>query len=126
MEILKLWNSQLCLPAPEVKEVILEVVEEVVVQEVAVIHDPMVVSSHQDCIMEEPASMTIVSKTQQVGVFVSQSYTGTSSGEISIKLIKTIEEIKADNAMVKEHLDKQDLMFQLILFRLPSPPPQNF
>ena len=31
MEIWNLWNSQLCLPAPEVKEVIQEVVEEVVV-----------------------------------------------------------------------------------------------
>lgn len=57
MEIWKLRNSQLCLPALEVKEVTQEV-EEVVVQEAEV------VSRYQDCIVEEVAAQIIVSKTQ--------------------------------------------------------------
>lgn len=99
--------------------------EEVVVQEVMVVQDPVVVSGHQDCVMEEAAAQIVVSETQQVEVSVSQPSVGTSSRDIPIGLIKTIEEIKADNALVKEHLNKQDLMFQLILSILPPPPPQN-
>ena len=85
MEIWKLRNSQLCLPAPEVKEAIQEVMEDVVVQDVVVI------SGHQDCIMEEASTQIVVFETQQVEAFVSQPSAGTSSG---------------DNALVKEHLDK--------------------
>lgn len=40
-------------------------------------------------------------------------------------LLRIIEHIKADNAKVNECLDKQDLMFQLILSRLPPPPPPS-
>ena len=75
--------------------------------------------------MEEVATQIVVSETQQVEASVSQPSAGTSSQDIPNALRKTIEEIKVDNVLVKERLDKQDMMFQLILSRLPPPPPQN-
>lgn len=64
--------------------------------------------------MEDVSTQIVVSKAS-------------ASQPIPIALLKTIEEIKADNARVNECLDKQDLMFQLILSRLspPPPPPHN-
>lgn len=56
MEIWKLRNSQLCLPAPEVKEVILEVTEEV-------FQEAEVDSGHQECVMEEAVAQIVVSET---------------------------------------------------------------
>lgn len=47
---------------------------------------------------------------------------------ILVSLLRIIEQIKADNANVNERLDKQDMMFQMILSRLhppPPPPPRN-
>lgn len=49
-------------------------------------------------------------------------YEASASQPIPISLPRTIEKIKDDNAKVNERLDKQDLMFQLILSRLPPPP----
>lgn len=123
MEIWKLRNSHLCLPAPEVKEVTQKVVEEVVFQEEVVLQDVVVVSGHQDYVKDEAATQIVVSETQQVKVSVSQPSAGTSFGDIHVGLMKTVEEIKVDNALVKYRLDKQDLMSQLILSRLPPPPP---
>lgn len=119
MKIWKLRNSQLCLPAPEVKKVTQEMVEEVVVQE------DEVVSGHQDRVMEEVVAQIFVSETRQLKASVSQPSAGTSSGDIPDALRRTIEEIKANNAVVKERLDKQDMMFQLILSRLPLTPPYS-
>lgn len=64
----------------------------------------------QECVMEETANHVVISEAS-------------ASQPISITLLKTIEEIKADNARVNDCMDKQDLMFQLINSRLP--PPQN-
>lgn len=100
IEIWKLRNSQLCLPAPEVKEVTQEVVEEVVIQEDIAVQDVIVVSGHRDCIMEEVVARIVVSETQQVEVSISQPSTGTSSGDIPVGIIKTIVEINVDNALV--------------------------
>lgn len=105
MEIWKLRNSQLCLPAPEVKELTPEVMEEVDVQEVVFVQDRVVVSGHRDYVMEEATAQMVIFETQQVGVFISQSSAGTSSRDIPIGLLKIIEEIKVDNALVKEGLD---------------------
>lgn len=58
IEIWKLRNSQLCLPAPEVKEVIQEVDDEV-------IQDAEVDFGHQDYVMEEVVAHIVVSKIQQ-------------------------------------------------------------
>lgn len=65
--------------------------------------------------MEEATSRVVVYETRQFEVFSSQP--------IPIVLLKTIEEIKADNARVNKRVDKPYLMFQLILSRLPPPPP---
>ena len=56
--------------------------------------------------MEEVVAQIVVSEIQQVKAYVSQKSTRTSSGDIPDVLRKIIEEIKADNALVKEHLDK--------------------
>lgn len=105
MELWKLRNAPLYLPAPEIKEVIQEVVQEVV-QEVEVDF------GHPECVMEEAAAQEVISKDQQTEFSLHQQSIGTSSGEIPDALQKTIEEIKADNALVKERLEKQDMMFQ--------------
>lgn len=118
MEIWKLRNSHLCLPALEVNEVIQEVNEEVV-------RDAEANSEYQDRVMEETDAQIVISETQQVEAFISQQSVGTSYGDILDALRKTIEEIKVDNALVKERIEKQDMMFQLILSRLPLPPHQN-
>lgn len=73
--------------------------------------EAIVASESQDCSMEETVSQLVVSEAS-------------ASQPIPISLLRTIEETKADNAKVNECLDKQDLMFQLILSRIP-PPPQN-
>lgn len=75
--------------------------------------------------MEEVVAHPIVYEDQQTEVSLHQKSVGTSSGEIHDALRKTIDEIKIDNALVKERLDKQEMMFQMILSRLPPPPPQN-
>ena len=75
--------------------------------------------------MEKAVAQPVVSEDQQIEVSLHQQFAGTSFGEIPDALQKTIEEIKVDNALVKERLDKQDMIFQLILFSLPSSPPQN-
>lgn len=64
----------------------------------------------QYCAMEEVATQMVVSEAS-------------ASQPIPISLLRTIKEIKADNAKVNEGLAMQDLMFQLILSRLPPPPP---
>ena len=56
--------------------------------------------------MEEVASQIVVSETQQVEASISQHSTVTSSGDIPDALQKTIKEIKVDNVLVKERLDK--------------------
>ena len=56
-----------------------------------VVQDPMVGSGQQDCIMEEAIAQIVVSETQQVGVYVSQSSVGTPYIEIPVGLLKTIE-----------------------------------
>lgn len=61
--------------------------------------------------MEEAATQIVVSETQQVESSVSPPFVGTSSGDIPDAFRKTIKEIKTDNALVKECLDKQDMMF---------------
>lgn len=106
-----LRNFQLCLPALEVKEVIQEVDEEVV-------QDVAVDSGHQNYIMEEVAAQIVVSETQQVEAFIPQQLAGTSYVDILDALQRTIEEIKVDNALVKERLDKQDMMFQFLCLLL--------
>lgn len=120
MEIWKLRNSQLYLPAPEIKEATPEVMEEEAAPETKIVQhiesalEVDAAYEPQDCAMEEVATQIIVSEVS-------------SSQPIPVALLKTIEEIKADNTRVNERLDKHDLMFQLILSRLPPPlsPPQN-
>lgn len=115
MEIWKLRNSQLCPPALEVKEATPEVVEEevaletVTVQQAATAQEDDVVSEHQDCVMEEVVAQIVVSETHQIRASGSQPPAG--FGEIPIGLLKTIKEIKVDNVMVKERLDKHDIIF---------------
>lgn len=79
-----------------------------------VVQDAETNSGHQDCVMEEVIAQIVVS----------QQSVGTSSIFITDVLWKTIEEIKDDNALVNERLEKQDMVFKLILSRL-LPPPQN-
>lgn len=120
-EIWKLRKSQLCLPAPKVKEATPEVVEEEVapeskvVQHLATAPEADVVFEPQDCVMEAVDAQVVISETHQ--------FEASASQPIHVALMKTNEEIKADNVRVNEHLDKQNLMFQLILSRLPPPPP---
>lgn len=64
----------------------------------------------QDYAMEEASTQIVVSEAS-------------TSQPIHVALLKTAEEIKADNARVNERLDKQDIMFHLILSRIPPPPP---
>lgn len=108
MKLWKLRNAQLCLPAPEIKEVIQEVTQEAEVN-----------SRHPECVMEEDVAQPVVFEDQQIEVSLHQQSAGTSSREILDALRNTIEEIKVDNALVKKRLDKHDMMFQLILSRLP-------
>lgn len=75
--------------------------------------------------MEEDVAQIVVYEIQQVEASVLQQSAGTSFGDILDALQKTIEETKVDNALVKERLEKQDMMFQFILSILPPPPPQN-
>lgn len=93
----------MCLPAPEVKKVIQEM-DEGVIQDVEV-------DGHQECVMEEADAQLVIyedqqSKDQQIEVSPLQHSIGTSFGDILDALRKTIEEIKVDNALVKERLDK--------------------
>lgn len=104
MELWKLRTAPLCLPAPEIKEVIQEVVQEVV-QEAEVDY------GNPECVMEEAAAQLVASENQQsedqeIEVSLHQQSVGTSSGEIPDALRKIIEEIKANNALVKERMDK--------------------
>lgn len=89
MEIWKLRNSQLCLPAPEVKEATPEVVEEEaapeteVVQHAAIAQEVVVVSEPQDYVMEAAdASQVVVYDTYQFKASASQS--------IHVGLLKTL------------------------------------
>lgn len=113
-ELWKLRNAPLCLPALRIKEVIQEVVQEVEVD-----------YGHPEFVMEEAAAQSVISDDQRIEVSLHQQSARTFSGEIPDALRKTIEEIKVDNALVKERLEKQDMMFLLILSRLPPPPTQN-
>lgn len=110
MEIWKLQNASLCLLTSEIKKVVQEAKKE---------------SGHPKYVMEEVVAYPFVSEDQQIEVYLPQQSARTSSGEIPDVLLKTIEKMKVDNALVKEHLDRQEMMFQLILSRLPPPPPQN-
>lgn len=65
--------------------------------------------------MEEAVVHLIVSEDQQIEVSLNQHSARTSSGEISYAFRKTIDEIIVDNTLVKEHLEKPEMMFQLIL-----------
>lgn len=112
MEIWNLQNTPLCLPAQEIHEVIQEVVQEAEVY-----------YGHPEYAMEEVVAYPVVSEDQRIEVSLRQQSARTSFGEIPNVLLKTIEEMKADNALVKERLDRQEMMFQLILSRLlPLPP----
>lgn len=112
MKIWKLRNTLFCLPTPEVKEVVQEA---------------DIDSDHPECVMEDVVAQSVASEEQQIEVSNIQQSIGTSSRDISEVLLKTIEDMKVENALVKERLDRQEMIFQLILSRLPSspPPPQN-
>lgn len=66
----------------------------------------------EDTAMDESLNQIVVSEAS-------------ASQPIPVFLLRTIEQIKDDNSKVNERLDKQDLMFQLILSRLPPPPPSS-
>lgn len=61
--------------------------------------------------MEEVVSQIVFFEIHQVEASISQQSAGTSFGEILDALRKTIEEIKVDNVLAKEHLGKEDMMF---------------
>lgn len=110
MEISKLRNARLCLPTAAIKEVTPEA---------------EVDFGHPECVMEEVVAQPFVFEYHQIEVSQNQQLSRTSYGDIPDVLLKTIEEMKVENAIVKECLDMQEMMFQLILSRLPPPPPQN-
>lgn len=107
MEIWNLRNNPLFLPAPEVKEVVQEVEVDL---------------GHPECVMEECVPQPVASEEQQIEVSNNQQYDVTSSRGIPEVLLKNIEDMKFENALVKERMDKQEMMFQLILSRLSLPP----
>lgn len=119
--LMKLWKLriyQLCLPTPEIKEASPEAMEEEEaapetenVQHIESAPEPAA-PEPQNSVMEETPNQIIVSEAS-----ISQP--------ILISLLRIIEQIKTDNAKVNERLDEQDLMFQLILSRLPPPPPHS-
>lgn len=104
MELWKLRNSQLCLPAPEVKETTPEIVEEEVAPETEVVqHDATLpeadnVSKPLNCAMETVDAQVVVSETHQ--------FQASAFKHIQVAVPNTIEEIKANNARVNERLDK--------------------
>lgn len=117
MELRKPRNSQLCLPALEIKEASLKAMEEEevapkteIIQYIESTPEPATTFEPQDSVMEEAPTQMVVSEAS-------------ASQIILVSLLRTIKQIKANNAKANEHLDKQDLMFQLILSRLPPPPP---
>lgn len=117
MVLWKLRNSQLYLPALEINEASPGAMEKKevtpkteIVQHIESAPEPTTASDPQDSIMEEAPTQMVVSKAY-------------SSQPILVSILRTIEQIKADNAKVNELLDKQDLMFQMILSRLPPLPP---
>lgn len=122
MELCKLGNSQLCLRAPEINEASLEAMEEEeeapetkIVQHIESAAPKFYAPEHQDSVMEKAPNQIVFSKAS-------------ASQPIPDSLLRTIEQIKADNAKVNERMDKKDLIFQLILSRLPPtppPPPHN-
>lgn len=85
----------MCLPAPEIKKVILEVE----------------VDGHPECVMKEAVAQPIVSEDHQIEVSHNQRFVGTFSRDIPDVLLKTIEDIKDENALINEHLDRQEMMF---------------
>lgn len=107
MELWKLQYTLLCLPAPEVKEVVQEAEED---------------SGHPEFVMEDVIAQLVASEEQQIMVSNNQQSVGTSSGVIFEVLMNIITDMQAESALVKERLDRQEMMFQLILSRLlPSP-----
>lgn len=107
MELWYLRHTPLCLPAPKVKKVLKED------------------SGHPECVIEDVAAHPNAFEKQQIVVYDNHQSVVTSFGVISEVLLKTIADIQSESSLVKEHLDMQDMMFQLILSRLPPPPPYN-
>lgn len=75
--------------------------------------------------MEKAFSQLVAHEDHQIEVSQNQQFARTSSGNIPDVLLKTIEDMKSENALVKERFDMQEMMFQLILSRLTLPPPHN-
>lgn len=100
----------MCLPAPEVKDVSKEAKEDF---------------GHSEIVMEDVTAQPDASEEQQIVVSENQQSTRTSSGVISKVLLKIITNMQVENALIKERLDRQEMLFQLTLSRLLPPPPQN-
>lgn len=126
IKALQLQCSPLCLPAPEIGEEAKETEEasghpEVVMKDVSAHLDKgkQVVSEDQ-----QQAQDSVLE--QQIVVFENQNAARTSSRIIPEEILKTLVEMKEESALVRQRLDGQDIMFEMILSILPPlPPPQN-
>lgn len=93
MELWKLRHAPLCIPASEVKEVAKED------------------SGYPEFFMEDVVAHPDTSEEQQIVVYENQQSAKTSSWVVFEVLLNTIVDMQAKSALVKERLDRQEIIF---------------
>lgn len=61
--------------------------------------------------LEDVVARLDASEEQQIAIFENQQSAGTTFGVISEVLLNTIADMQADNALVKECLEREEIMF---------------